>query len=213
MDDYSAIFKRRSFHKFAEAEALTAEDVEGLEAFIRTLKPLEDRFHPVIRVMPLSATTCHNGGSHAVVFYDDKQGDYLRNVGYMGEQIDLYLASRNIGCCWFGLASPLEKTAEGKPYVILLSVGKVSEGDFREDMFKAARKPLEEKWTGDVLQGKDYSVAEIARYAPSACNTQPWFTESLDRKLTVYRMRKPGPDGIMPSSSGPDGNRHLRSPR
>ena len=37
------------------------------------------------------------------------------------------------------------------------------------------------------------------RFAPSACNTQPWIVESSENELKVYRYRKPGKRGIMPT--------------
>lgn len=32
-----------------------------------------------------------------------KNDNYLQNVGYLGEQLDLYLVSKNIGTLWFGI--------------------------------------------------------------------------------------------------------------
>lgn len=68
------------------------------------------------------------------------------------------------------------------------------ENTFRKDMFKAKRKTLDEIWDGDTL-----SAAEIVRFAPSACNTQPWFVENDGEVLTVFRYKKPGKRGIMPA--------------
>lgn len=61
-------------------------------------------------------------------------------------------------------------------------------------MFKAKRKPLDEIWSGDTL-----GVAEIVRFAPSACNTQPWMVENDGNSLTIFRYKKPGKRGIMPA--------------
>ena len=41
-------------------------------------------------------------------------------------------------------------------------------------------------------------LANIVRFAPSACNTQPWFVENGGNALTIYRYKKPGKRGIMP---------------
>ena len=65
-----------------------------------------------------------------------------------------------------------------------------------KDMFKSKRRPLEEIWVGGHYQ----NIAQIARFAPSACNTQPWIVESGEWELKVYRYQKPGKRGIMPSS-------------
>ena len=41
-------------------------------------------------------------------------------------------------------------------------------------------------------------VSDIVRFAPSACNSQPWLVKN-DGELSVYRYRKPGKRGIMPA--------------
>ena len=43
------------------------------------------------------------------------------------------------------------------------------------------------------------NIADIVRFSPSACNTQPWIVENDDNELKVYRYRKPGKRGIMPA--------------
>lgn len=68
------------------------------------------------------------------------------------------------------------------------------EGKFRKDMFRAKRKPMEEIWGGDAL-----NIAEIVRFTPNACNTQPWITENTGKELLIYRFKKPGKRGIMPA--------------
>ena len=61
-------------------------------------------------------------------------------------------------------------------------------------MFKSKRKEVEEIWKGD----KYLDFANIVRFAPSACNTQPWIVEEDNNTLKVYRYRKEGKRGIMP---------------
>ena len=38
-----------------------------------------------------------------ILLYSEEKENYLMNIGYLGEQLDLYLASLNIGSLWFGL--------------------------------------------------------------------------------------------------------------
>lgn len=33
-------------------------------------------------------------------------------------------------------------------------------------------------------------ITDIVKYAPSACNTQPWIVEHTDSILKVYRYKK-----------------------
>ena len=48
---------------------------------------------------------------------------------------------------------------------------------------------------GEPLGG----ISDIVRFAPSACNTQPWLVEHTDTLLNVYRYKKQGKRGIMPA--------------
>ena len=194
MDYYKQIFKRRSFHIFKNTDILTDDEVQGLRGFIRTVKPLNAEIKTEIHIVPENETTCKRGGQYCILFYSETKDEYLRNIGYIGEQIDLYLASQNIGALWFGIGKLKDMQINGLDYVIMISIAKMPEDKFRKDMFKSKRKPLNEIWNGNTL-----GVAEIARFTPSACNTQPWIVENTGNDLMVYRYKKPGKRGIMPA--------------
>lgn len=193
MDYYKQIFKRKSFHKFKETEILTDIELEKLGDFIKAVKPITEDIKTEICIVPESDTTCKRGGEYCILFYSEKKDEYLRNIGYIGEQIDLYLASQNIGALWYGIGKPQDMQVNGLDFVIMISIAKMPEDKFRKDMFKSKRKPLSEIWMGRTL-----GVAEIARFAPSACNTQPWIVENTGSELMIYRYKKPGKRGIMP---------------
>ncbi|MBP9989144.1 MAG: nitroreductase, partial [Ruminococcus sp.] len=134
---------------------------------------------------------------YCILIYSGKKENYLMNVGYIGEQLDLYLVKHNIGSLWFGIGKPDKQEYNGLDYVIMIAVHKINdETKFRKDMFKSKRKDLQEIWSGD-----DLGVANISRFSPSACNTQPWYVENKDEALTVYRYKKPGKRGIMPANA------------
>lgn len=79
--------------------------------------------------------------------------------------------------------------------MIMIAIAKVDSPDkFRKDMYKSKRKELNEIWHGEEY----LNIANIVRYTPSACNTQPWIVESRSDELKVYRYRKTGKRGIMP---------------
>ena len=194
MDYYKQIYKRKSFHFFKNAEGLTDEEMQDLKDFMKTVKPLYPEIRIEICIVPEAETTCKRGGRYCILFYSETKPGYLRNIGYIGEQIDLYLASRDIGSLWFGIGKPEKIRIDGLDFVIMISLAKVPEDQFRKDIFRSKRKPLSEIWKGDTL-----GVAEIARFAPSACNLQPWIVENSDNRLTVYRFKKPGKKGMMPA--------------
>lgn len=193
IDYYKEIFKRKSFHFFIGGEKTTKEDVEAIDSFIKTVVPLYPDIKTEIVIVKESETTCHRGADYCILFYSEPKDDYLRNIGYIGEQIDLYLSSINIGALWFGIGKPKIKRNNDLEYVIMIAIKRMPKGSFRKDMFKSKRKPAEEIWSGEQLD-----TSNIVRFTPSACNTQPWFVENKDDTLSIYRYKKPGKRGIMP---------------
>ena len=71
----------------------------------------------------------------------------------------------------------------------MIAIAKVDdETKFRKDMYKSKRKELSEIWDGDYY----LDIANIVRFTPSACNTQPWLVESSEKELNAYSYSKPG---------------------
>ena len=194
VDYYKMLFKRKSFHLFREADVISENELRELESFIRAATPLDAGVRMEIQIVPESETTCSRGAQYYILFYSEPQENYLRNIGYIGEQIDLYLASQNIGALWFGIGRPKQAPPEGMEFVIMMAISKMPSEKFRKDMFKAKRKPVSEIWEGELLP-----VADIVRFAPSACNTQPWIVVHEGNKLLIYRYKEPGKRGIMPA--------------
>ena len=194
VDYYKQIFKRKSFHFFKDRLDLKDDELNKLNNFIKNIKPLDKDIKTLIKIVKEEETSCKRGGEYCLLFYSEKSGNYLRNIGYIGEQIDLYLASQNIGALWYGIGKPKDMVVDGLNFVIMISFAKMNEDRFRKDMFKSKRKKLEETWFGDTL-----GVGEIVRFTPSACNTQPWICENTGDELIIYRYKKPGKRGIMPA--------------
>ena len=193
VDYYKQIFKRKSFHFFNGGEKTTEEDIVAINSFINTVVPLYSDIKTEIVILKENETTCHRGADYCILFYSEPKGEYLRNIGYIGEQIDLFLTSINIGALWFGIGKPKEKRNNNLEYVIMIAIKRMPETSFRKDMYKSKRKPLADIWWGEQLD-----IANIVRFSPSACNTQSWFVENNGNTLTVYRYKKPGKRGIMP---------------
>ena len=194
---YDMIAKRKSFHLFRNlgGERISPEELREIEEMFPRLTPLTDDIRVGMKIEK-DAPFCRRGQEYCLLLYSEKKPNYLQNMGYIGEQLDLYLVSKNIGTLWFGIGKPDEKTFDGLDFVIMIAIAKVdSAAKFRKDMFKAKRKAPEEIWRGEEHR----SIAEIARFAPSACNSQPWLVEAAQDSLRVYRCRKPGKVGIMPA--------------
>ena len=196
-DLYEMIFKRKSFHLFRNIgnEHLTEEELKDIEKEFKKLKPLDKNIKVKIKIVKKESIL--RGQEYCILIYSEKKENYLQNIGYLGEQLDLYLVSKNIGTLWFGIGKPEEQQLDGLDFVIMIAIAKVdSEDKFRKDMYKSKRKELSEIWKGDNY----LDIANIVRFAPSACNTQPWKVETTKKEIKVYRFRKEGKRGIMPKN-------------
>ena len=195
---YEMIFKRKSFHLFRNIgnEHISDLEIKEIEDYFKNLKPLINDIKFEIKIVK-EGTTCKRGQEYCILFYSEKKENYLQNIGYLGEQLDLYLVSKNIGTLWFGIGKPDEQHLDDLDFVIMMAIAKVDScNKFRKDMYKSKRKELKEIWYGDNY----LDIANIVRFTPSACTTQPWKVESSKDELKVYRYRKEGKRGIMPKS-------------
>lgn len=198
-DYYEAIFKRKSFHLFrgTGADKITQYELENIEKAFAHFDCLYPDIKTAVRIVPASKVNFKRDAEYCILIYSEEKENYLMNAGYIGEQLDLYLVQHNIGSLWFGIGKPDLPDFDSMKFVIMIAIHKVNEQSlYRKDMFKAKRKPLNEVWAGDEL-----GIADVARFAPSACNSQPWYVENTDGRLTVNRYRKPGKRGIMPAAA------------
>lgn len=199
MDNYyEMIYKRKSFHLFRNIgdEKLTEQDLQDIRETYQKIEALYPDIKTDIRIVSSDEKLLGRGAEYAIEIYSEKKDNYLMNAGYIGEMLDLYLVSKNIGSLWFGIGKPEEKEYNGLTFVIMILIAKVdSKEKFRKDMFKSKRKSIEEIWKGEQILG----VSDIVRFAPSACNSQPWYVKRDEDNLEIYRYRKPGRVGIMPS--------------
>lgn len=192
---YQMIFKRKSFHIFKNTLIISEEELAQIETAFLECKPLIPEIKVSMKIVPAAATTCKRGQEYCILLYSEKKEGYLPNIGYLGQQLDLILASMNIGALWFGIGKTDVRSDGELDFVIMIAIAKMEETKFRKNMFKSKRKPIEEIWFGEYY----LEAGNIARFAPSACNTQPWIVESNEQELRVFRYKKPGKRGIMPA--------------
>lgn len=192
---YQMVFKRKSFHIFKNTLIISEEELAQIETAFLECKPLIPEIKVSMKIVPVAATTCKRGQEYCILLYSEKKEGYLPNIGYLGQQLDLILASMNIGALWFGIGKTDVRSDGELDFVIMIAIAKMEETKFRKNMFKSKRKPIEEIWFGEYY----LEAANIARFAPSACNTQPWIVESNKQELRVFRYKKPGKRGIMPA--------------
>jgi nitroreductase len=131
-----------------------------------------------------------SGASSFLVFRSEEKPGAYENIGFLGQQMDLYFSANGLGACWLGMAKPSEKT--GEPYVISMAFGKPDVPLHRSDLTEFNRKALSE-----ISEGTDGRL-EAARLAPSGMNAQGWFFSAVNGVIHCYR-KKPG---LLPEKLG-----------
>lgn len=196
MNLYDMIYKRKSFHLFRNTgdEKITTNELESIKKQFFLFEPLDKSIKVDIKIVKSEETNCKREEEYCILFYSEKKDNYLQNIGYIGEQLDLYLTSLNIGTLWFGIGKTNEQKYNDLDFAIMMAIKKVPRNSFRKDMFKSKRKEVIEIWKGN----KYVDVANVVRFAPSACNLQPWYVEESLEGLNVYRYKDPEKRGIMP---------------
>ncbi len=119
-----------------------------------------------------------------VAVYSEKTEGYLENAGFLFQQLDLYLQSIGLGCCWLGLGKmrkDLER--EGMEFVILLAFGYPQGEALRSGPEEFNRKALSQ------ISDREDPRLEPARLAPSSTNSQPWYFTHEGDAIHAYCSR------------------------
>jgi hypothetical protein len=182
---YQTIYTRKSIRQYHPDLSISACELEEIKNQLTTLTPLIPDIRVQMVIVEREKTTAKRG-EYCLLLYSEKKPHYLLNAGYLLEQMDLFLTSKNIGVCWYGIAKTKDKKVDGLDYVIMLAFGKSQAADFRKDICEFNRKSLAKIWCGPF----DEEVKTAVRLTPSACNSQPWFFESEKNLLKVYRTKK-----------------------
>lgn len=181
-DLYPVVFKRKSIRKFDKNLSITEEELTSLNRKINELKPLANDIKVQFVIKDRKQTTAKRG-EYCLLMYSEEKPCYLQNAGYMLEHVDLFLATCNIGVCWYGVAKPQEQILNGLKYVIMLAFGKSKSSDFRKDISEFKRKDERIIWQGDYF----LDIAKVVRIAPSGCNLQPWRIFCNSNEIKVYK--------------------------
>jgi hypothetical protein len=165
IDLYDTIFTRRSVRKYVY-EPLSDEEIKEIAVFLNSIEQ-----------MPGQKAKFAFGGEKSVrlghapyyifAFCKPSTAAYI-NVGYILAQVELYIQNRGWGSLWLGTKRPtLENTDSELPLCITMAFGRT---------IIPVRKDLAEFIRLDLLaiSDKKNEIAETARLAPSATNSQPW---------------------------------------
>ena len=173
--------KRKSIRKYVQ-ESLDAGTLEKVREQITKIKPLYPDIKYSIEIVSKTKGLFGITAPHYLVFGSEEKDGAYENIGFIGQQMDLFFSGSGLGSCWLGASKPGEKEASALPFVICMAFGKPAEALHRE-LSEFKRKPLAE-----ISEGDDKRL-EAARLAPSAVNAQNWFFATGNGKIRCYRKK------------------------
>ena len=180
------ICKRKSTRSYT-GEPVPAGQLTAIRAFIARLVPLFPEQPIDIRIVSAEDVRCMQPWKtpHFIAVSAPDTPDSLINVGFMLQQLDLFIQSLGLGSCWVGLGRPKKPFSEDLPHAILMPFGVAAEPVWREDAAQFNRKALSE-----IADTPDPRL-ECVRIAPSATNSQPWYILHGEGVLHVYQVIQP----------------------
>ncbi len=165
------IYKRKSCRSFT-GKPVDAEMIEKILSL--DLKPLYPEIKVRMDIVPRNQVKCICPWTtpQLITIYSEEAEGYLENIGFLFQQMDLYLQTLGLGVCWLGMGRMNPKTTtvvEGMKFVIMLAFGHPKGEQLRHDLKSFKRKTMEQ------ITDKPDPRLEPARLAPSAVNSQPWY--------------------------------------
>lgn len=176
MDLESQIYERKSCRKYLDDEI----DMAPIHEFMSNVKPLIPEISYSYNILTKDEVSLKTRWSapYYLVIYSEKKENYGLNVGFVFQQLSLYMQSLNIGSCWVGMGSVKEKNPQ---FVILISFGKSN--DLKRDITEFKRKSLSK-----ISDAEDEKL-KAAQLAPSAVNSQPWYFKHTDEGYDVFKVK------------------------
>lgn len=177
MNLVNQIYLRKSCRKYLD----DAIDMEPIHDFISNVKPLNEGIgyrYEILKKDDVSIKTRWSA-PYYLALYSEKKENYLENIGFVFQQVSLFLQSIDIGSCWVGMASVKKKDPN---FIIAIAFGKSNDKSRDIDSFK--RKKLSE-----ISDNADERL-KPAQLAPSAINSQPWYFKHTDDGFDVYQIKQ-----------------------
>ena len=121
---FPCIFRRKSFHMFRNIEnfEISRDETSEIDEFYHSCTPLAAGILTDIRILPSSQVDCRRGQEYCILLYSEKKDNYPANIGWLGHQLELFLAPKGIGTLWFGIGKPDISNFNGLDYVIMIAI-------------------------------------------------------------------------------------------
>lgn len=209
MDEFDAIYRRKSIRKYLDEE-LHVGIIEELKDAAKSSKRLYGYIDMDIHVVEdgrkmqkvISGIVGNYGkirAPHYIIATSEVKEGYLENVGYALEPIVLKLTDLGIGTCWIGgnvrkqSVKQVIDIKERHVPVIVIAFGYPKDHD---DIAKKALKSRNRKDISELILDEmgitwQYTI-DAARMAPSSLNSQPWRFSKKGNIVDVYSVKRKG---------------------
>ena len=133
--------------------------LEKVREQIVKIKPLYPDIKYSIEIVSKTKGLFGITAPHYLIFGSEEKDGAYENIGFIGQQMDLFFSELGLGSCWLGASKPGEKEASALPFVICMAFGKPAEALHRE-LSEFKRKPLTE-----ISEGDDKRIELLSGYA------------------------------------------------
>ena len=196
MNLYEAIFARKSVRNYS-FESLPSQTMDKIWEHYRNTMALFSGIGTDMAILDnrkgqeklLSLVSVK--APYYLAFYSEESERYLMNIGYLMEEMVLYLCSIGLGTCFIGSSRvrKSETVKNGKKLVGIVAFGK-SHGPHTRRQSEAKRLPLEELCVfKEVPRQWMTQMLEAARLSPSSMNSQPWRFVVYDNRIHIFSKK------------------------
>lgn len=170
------LYKRKSTRAYT-GQPVDEATIQKIEEFIANIKPLYPEIKVRSEIVSRDNVKCilpWITPQLITIFSENKEG-FLENVGFMFQQLDLYLHSIGLGVCWLGMGKLNSqgvvetKNDDGLQFAMMLAFGEP-----KGELYRASTSEFKRKSLIEILDKQDDRL-EPARIAPSSVNSQPWY--------------------------------------
>ena len=166
------ITRRRSVRKYQD-RPVSEELLDRIMTFCKNARPLYPDIQTAAKLVSKEQVRFYLPwkAPHLIAVYSENKPGYGENVGFLFQQVDLYIQSLGLGSCWMGLGKlrDPQPAPEGMEFVILIAFGHPADTPCRNVPTDFKRNA-----PADIADHEDPRL-EPARLAPSSTNSQPWY--------------------------------------
>lgn len=189
MKIFDSISQRKSCRKY-NMQQLDQSMMDAIESAIKGFEPLYPDLPFSYRFTTKVKGRFHVEAPHYLIIGGQGKAGETENIGFLFEQLVLWLDAMEIGSVWLGSSKDAE-IDHSSGDIIVLAFGHATEPVHRSvQEFK--RKPID-----TVTNAPDDMCIQAVHLAPSGMNTQPWYLEKQTGKILVYKKKLKPPISLL----------------